>query len=323
MSSSLRSSMRNNLQSRKVRTSVGNHNIDTAAPSKTDDIADASFKIARDQLIPQAIKRQSNALKTDQRLIYVYFKKTAGRPCSCLAENNTPEGRCQICFKTGYVGGFDKFGTHSEILDITSASSSFNIVGNFKKRPVPMTLDEKALNGTIVFDFEVKNNIGILDLLQTIDYQPEGSAIVYSIFNGITWVPLNEDNIVSMLGQPTMKIKVDMSRRNLQQKSPELNHVRIRYEHREEMFVRSDWPHPKNSRTLAEFGIFNSWQTLSFNLDNTIAFINPEDWVFRADRNERWKIIEVDRFDPETLLLGHDVTVRLVQPHEIYTNFPL
>jgi hypothetical protein len=315
--------MSSNVQGRVIRSTATKTNIKTKAPSRTDQNVDSSHQIALEQLIPSVQHMVRNSISVDRREIFYYFKKVQGRECSCVKENETAEGKCPICYKTGWVGGYDKFGTHTEILDITARHSSFNILGDYTQRPVPMLLEKDQIFGSMTFDLELRQNNGALDLLQILDYQPEGSSIKYFIMQGLSWVQLTPESLTGQLNQHAIKIKVDMSRLNLNFPSPKLTAIRIRYNLRDELMIHSDWPHPKNSRALSEYGVFNQWQSCEINMDDTIPVITPEDWVYRSDRNERWKIIESDRYDPLTLTIGWNLTARLVQPFEIYHTFPL
>ena len=165
--------MGSSVQGRKVRSVVTRSNIDNLkTPSRTDQLVNtqAVHTVMRDQLVPQLAQMNSNAVNSDRRDIFFYRKKTVGRTCSCVNENGQAEGQCQICFKTGIVGGFDKFGTHTEVFDITANFSSINIIGEFTKRPNVLCLCEGSTYGEMVFDFEVKHNRSVVDLMKFVDY---------------------------------------------------------------------------------------------------------------------------------------------------------
>ena len=315
--------MSSNVQGRVIRTVVSKHNITTKAPSRTDQLIDAAHITARDILVPQIQKLQHNSITFDRREIFFYFKKIQGRECSCAQENNVGEGKCPSCFKTGWVGGFDKFGTQTDILDITHPFVSFNIQGDYAQRPATLGLEKEQTYGIGIFELEVRQNTGTLDLLQIIDFKPEGTNLIYSVWNGVGWVGLTEDNLVAQLGQQKLKIKIEFTRISIATATPKFTCLRLRYNIREKLQLNSDWPHPKNSRALSEYGIFNNWTTTELNMDNTIPVITPEDWCYRSDRNERWKIIESDRTDPLQLNIGWNLTARLIHDFEIYAKFPL
>ena len=310
-----------NTQTRAIRSTAASKNIKISAPSRTDQLAESAHKIARDQLIPQVRKMTRNAITTDNREIYYYFKKTIGRECSCVKENNVPSGTCPVCFKTTWVGGFDKYGTHSETLDVTSPFISSNLQVNYAKRPNTLKLGDSFTAGYAIWEIPIKQNLGTLDAFQVVDYQNTGNIKYYIL--GSSWEELTSANIKSKLGNPKITVKAEFSRQNTKVDSPEFICARIRYMHRQSLWLNSDWEHARDSRALSEYGIYSAWQTLSVNIDDTIPIIRPEDWVYRKDRNEIWKIIESDRYDQLQISTGTNVTVRLIQPHEIYNKFPL
>lgn len=315
--------MASNVQGRVIRSIVSKHNITTKAPSRTDQLVPSTSIVAKNQLVPQIQRLQHNSITVDNRDIYFYFKKVIGRECSCTVENNVAEGKCPICFKTGWVGGFDKFGTVTEILDVTRPLASTNLVCDYTQRPVTLTLRKDEVWGAAYFDIEMHENTGALDLLQIIDWRTEGANIQYYVANGTGWDILTEDTLTGKLKQLKIRIKIEFSRLSKTVSAPKLTCVRIRYNVREKLTLISDWPHPKNSRALSEYGIYNQWTTSEINMDNTIPIITPEDWCYRTDRNERWKIIESDRTDPLQLDIGWNLTARLIHDFEIYSQYPL
>lgn len=91
----------------------------SGAYSDTDHKVDAVHQIVRDQLAPRIAQKSANATLSDRREFFYYKRKQNGRRCSCFKLESNPDSDCRICYGTGYVGGFDKFGTQQEILDST------------------------------------------------------------------------------------------------------------------------------------------------------------------------------------------------------------
>lgn len=315
--------MSSNIQSRRIRGIVTNQNIQSKAPSRTNQLIDVANQFSKNSLIPMARQMTRNAIDLDSRPTYYYFKKTTGRECSCSQENNTASGVCPICFKQGIVGGFDKFGTITEILDTTLPFNSANISVNYVNRPTTFELPQDQNYGYIIWKIPLKQNIGKLDLLQIIDYREFDANIQYLIKIGGVWVDLTEQSLTSQLLTNELSIKAILSRNNSQIGTPKIVCLRIRYQIRDNLFIKADWEHPKNSQALSEYGIFNDFQTQTVNLDDTIPMVRPQDWMWRSDRNERWKIIESDKHDQLQIITGTNITVRLIQSHEIQYQYPL
>ena len=124
-------------------------------PSDTDHKIDHIHDIVRDQLAPRIQTKSANAVLTDRRYFLYYRRRRTGRRCSCFLTETSPENQCPICVGTGIVGGFDKFGTITEILDYTTPNLIMvNVEPNFKEdtRPVYLKLidgkDEGYITGS-------------------------------------------------------------------------------------------------------------------------------------------------------------------------------
>ncbi len=310
-----------NIQTRRIRSVVSGTNLDVKAPSRTNQLIDAAHIVATTQLVPEIRQMTRNSISFDRREIYYYYKKTIGRECSCVEQNNMASGTCQICWKTGWVGGYDKYGTITEVIDCTAVFSSCNLIVNPITRPHTIELSEEAYFGYAFWTIPLKQNLGVVDLLQIIDYQEFGT-IKYSIDTPSGWAELNEVNLKKRLNDNELTIMVEFNRNNLQLNSPKLICIRIRYTNKPTLWVNCDFEHPKDSRALSEFGIYSNWSSQSANLDDTLGLIHPEDWLFRSDRNELWKVLETDRLDQLSILTGTNITLRLIQPHEILNLYP-
>jgi len=87
--------------------------------------------------------------------------------------------------------------------------------------------------------------------------------------------------------------------------------------------VRVDIPRVTESLTLEEFGIYESWTSQNFFLDNTIANTTTEDFLVNLLDNTRWKVIEVRDNKPMGILTSWDLTCRKIQAFEPYARIPL
>lgn len=87
--------------------------------SHTDHKIDAVNSVVRDQLAPRMAQLSANAILSDREAFFYYKRKKNGRRCSCFQDESNPDSDCRICYGTGFVGGYDKFGTHQEIVDFT------------------------------------------------------------------------------------------------------------------------------------------------------------------------------------------------------------
>jgi hypothetical protein len=87
--------------------------------SNTDAKVDAVHQVIKEQLAPRIAQKSANAVLSDRRAFFYYKRKNNGRRCSCFGQETNPDSDCSVCYGTGYVGGYDKYGTHTEIIDFT------------------------------------------------------------------------------------------------------------------------------------------------------------------------------------------------------------
>ena len=113
------------------------------APSRTAYLEDEVHKQAIEQLLPQIAAESEQASKPVRQVFHYLRKKLSGRRCSCFTVETSPDGFCQICFGSGYVGGWDLHGCRSEIIDVTHPNLKLvNIKAAFDEgvRPTPFML---------------------------------------------------------------------------------------------------------------------------------------------------------------------------------------
>lgn len=106
----------------QTRRNTGTHvNQRIGSYSNTDHKVDAVHEVIRDQLAHRIAQKSSNAGYSDRREFFYYKRKSNGRRCSCYGEEISPDSDCGVCYGTGFAGGYDKYGTHTEIIDFTRA----------------------------------------------------------------------------------------------------------------------------------------------------------------------------------------------------------
>lgn len=109
-----------NRHKRQDYRNTGTHvNQRIGSYSDTDHKIDSVHQVIKEQLAPRIAQKSANAILSDRRAFFYYKRKNSGRRCSCFGSENSPDSDCLVCYGTGYVGGYDKYGTHSEIIDFT------------------------------------------------------------------------------------------------------------------------------------------------------------------------------------------------------------
>lgn len=111
----------NRLKEQNYRNTGTHVNQRVGSYSDTDHKVDAVHAVIKDQLAYRIAQKSSNAGMSDRRAFFYYKRKTNGRRCSCYGDELSPDSDCGVCYGTGFVGGYDKYGTFTEVIDFTRA----------------------------------------------------------------------------------------------------------------------------------------------------------------------------------------------------------
>lgn len=286
-------------------------------------------------LAKQQAKMNRNALAVDTRNFYYFRRRSSGRLCSCiLGDESTPASTCLICYNTGFVGGYDKYGTCTEVIDVTHPSIVLtNTHSNYEDatRPTYFKLDDDAKVGTVQATIRLRqNNNSYIDALQVYSNAAvlEDRGIIDTLckeHGSNTWVKFNTDNVQTILrtsSAESMDVIVYMKRKSLKSPSPILSHIVIRYGLIPEAksIVHADIPRNTESITLQEYGFEEQFGTLSMFMDNTIQTYTIDDFFYYIDKAKFWKITEVQPFYSMGMHVSFDLTARHLQPFEIATQ---
>jgi len=297
--------------------------------SNTDILDDLPQRRAREELIPMIIKKAHNALNVMPVWVEYFQRIKAGRRCSCWTVEEDPQGLCRVCFGTGIVGSFSKRGTRTVVFDTTYpdvGAANVEIDYNQPTRPINWTLSSTAVYGTLEFSIPITHNVGLLDVLEINDYQPEGSRIEYYIKTPIetSFVTLTEQNLQNRLHNDLLQIKIIMKRKTPAAPVPKLQNIRICYKLLRITAIRADIPRINESLALEEFGIMEGWTTSHYYLDNTLKNVTTEDFLVKLQDGTRWKVIELSDNKPMGILTSWDLTCRKVQTYDhAYMNVPI
>ena len=301
---------------------------DDRVVSKTDILGDLPQRHAREHLIPIIARASQNASNVNPTYFEYFQRIKTGRRCSCWTVETEPAGICPCCFGTGVVGGYNKRGTKTHVFDVTHPkTSTANISPDYNQvtRPCYWSLIKSAVYGVMDFDFDIRKNIGVLDTLDIKDYSPEGTEINYWVKSPseTEYKRLTHEEIQCRLGQKRIQIRVEMKRVSPSSPLPKLVCIRVAYRIIPLTEIRVNIPRAQESLTLEELGIYQSFSSQSFWLDNTLKNISTEDWLYNTLDGTRWKVIESSDNKPHGILTSWDLTCRLIQSYESYSLIPI
>lgn len=299
----------------------------------TDIIGDNFNKLAREQLIPQIANRTRNAIAVDRREVFYYSRLRSGSRCSCFdAGEGSPHGLCQICWGTGFPGGFHKYGTETYLFEPSRQWWGVNVQMNpLVGIPPWFTLEPDTTFGYIEWDetlhraqyygldssrFEFRKGDGSIKFEIKMDGF-DSSFVMYSE-EALKLRALNNQG-------RRLRFRVTMERTTSQDRSPMfLQHwYRLLVNSTEAPLIWVDIPRRNESNVLAEYGAIETFQPIQFVFSDELQQVNLEDLIIRLFDNTRWKVIESSPNDPQNILTSHDVQARKVFSHEILWQVPL
>lgn len=287
-------------------------------------------EISKKILVPRMIKKAKAAIATDPKYFYYYQRKLAGRRCSCWSKETQASGTCRICWGTGVVGGFTKWGTYSHTVDWTHPRLNLiGLVPNYllgqDTRPVFLALAPGVLIGYAETTIDIMNNNRIVDIFQLLYANITSSSSVKAFIKSEIdkdWVDLTENNLSIRLGYTSLAVRIAIQRDYSEVESPLVNSLFLRYNLRKDLRVAADVPRITDSVTLSEYGIYDVFSGLTMFVDNTLKNITSYDFFKRLDTGIRWRVQEVQPFKPEGILTNYDLTCRLIQDFEPAYSVP-
>lgn len=299
---------------------------DTGHPSRTDHLVDHAHEIARDELIPQIETMSANAVLTDRREFYYYKRKRTGRRCSCFESESSPDAKCMICLGTGVVGGYEKLGTKTEVIDFTHPSTLLvNVKPNLDEdtRPVFFKLEDGFNTGYIETEVGVLANIGLIDTAML--YQPifnQGTRVTMFDPQGHSKDILDVGDINDFLKFNKVRVRITLESGN---KRPYLSHYVFRYKTSQKNTVYGDIPRwMEEKMSLGSFGAIDFLNELKIFFDaKQVRRYNNEDLLIRLRDGKRLKIITVEENWVTDRLTSNDVSARFLIKDTDFGGFNL
>lgn len=290
-------------------------------------LRDNHRKVAQEQLVPRMIERMKIAVGTDRRMVHYYQRRQQGRRCSCTGAEASPNGTCTVCYGTGIVAGYERWGCATHIVDVTSPNTTLvNVRPAFERRqrPTLLTLDEYATIGFLETTIEVRRGIRVVDLVQTVATTANGNSVIAYIKapSEQQWTALTERSLEPRLGEHQLGIRVELRRADATKPLPMLSHVMLRYLLRHDVQIPIDIAQETRSVILQEMGVEGSFTTVSAVVPNILTNITTDDFFRRVDDGTRWKVTEVTPRRPFGKLVVHDLLLRGIRDFEDYNLVP-
>jgi len=285
--------------------------------------------IVKERLLPR-IKVQNQIAVQGQGVRFFLFNKLfVGRRCSCFQIETSPSNHCSACFGTGTVGGYLKYGTHLEVLDVTYPEvKTVNVLPNYRanEKPAGFVLIPKATSGYLEGRINLKPNIGILDDFTVSHRLLEGTEFRYYLkaSTDSSWILFtHEKEIASRLCTPYIDFRIELRRASAIIDSPVFKFIYLRYQYKPTMSILADIPVTPRQNVLSDMGMDDDWQRQAFWLTDEVRRVNPGDFLCSLDGATKWKIYNAKEVAPVDQLTSWDLQTRLLQHYEAPAMVPV
>jgi len=249
--------------------------------SNTDHKIDAVHRVIKDQLAPRIAQKSANAVLSDRRAFFYYKRKNNGRRCSCFGNETSPDSDCLVCYGTGYVGGYDKYGTHSEIIDYTKPYVfASGIEFDYENRTVGFA---GTAGSFIEADIEFPRNAkGIDTLYLGVDKQ---EAFKMSVISPMIIDISKPADLESILNLGKIRVRIDFL------KDAYFQFLLFRFIISEDSVVYADIANNNAAPSLESFGEFESLSEIPMTFAGSkMGMIDSKDILYRLHDGAKLKV---------------------------------
>ncbi len=301
----------------------------TTYASRTSYLEDLPQQEMLEQYLPQIREESLQAAKTARTNFLYYRKKLSGRKCTCFEVETSPDANCQICFGSGIVGGWDLHGCRTEVIDTTYPSLKLvNVIADYAsgRRPVTFALEGNALKGCIYAKVPLVRNLQKTQLIQ----QSVGGTVTGNLVkcfirapSEVLFVELTDASFAARLGNPFVEVKVELSRRNVEIKSPRFSHLMLRYHMIPEIKMFGNMNLSEESFEMGDLGFTDSFSQVEVYIPAVFDHLRTEDFFIRLSDMKRFKVTRTARNVVSEILLSTTVNSRLlIRGNDSLVNFP-
>lgn len=281
------------------------------------------------RLLEISAQEENSAFEVHPIFVCYYRKLKNGKQCTCQIESidrdttkqekssislsdfliNTPtllqtKDNCPICFNTGFIGGYERLGCFSHILDSTSNFETSNISLE-KSRPYIFRPNNKE--GHITW------NIIIPKYFEHI----EDLAIRWDIEPSEWRLELNGSIVTSdvLEAEKGNEVEFTLYMREPRSKQSGFFSIFIIYNVANSL-IPANFPNITESLT-ADMNIvqdINTPQSVYF--DNTLKQIYTTDMFIDTRYQKIWRVLEIENNDPFSQVIDHKTTCRVCRDFE-------
>lgn len=293
----------NRLKQQNYRNTGTHNNQRIGAYSNTDHKVDAVHEVIKDQLAYRIAQKSANAGMSNRRIFFYYKRKNNGRRCSCYGDELSPDSDCSVCYGTGFVGGYDKYGTFTEIIDFTrSKIFAYNTRLDFDVKTIGFTGNAGSyIEFTMILP---KNGKEIDALYFGVDRQESFNLEIISPFSKVVE---NKDDLKLAMG-----IEV-RARVNFLRDNSYFQYLMIRTSVLEDITVYGDCANYVSAPTSELFGEFETMQEIDITFTGVnMNIIGNKDILYRLQDGAKLKITDNEKVVVSNVLTSVNAKARFL-----------
>lgn len=267
-----------------------------------------------------------------------------GQRCTCIKqETGQADKRDPICYGTGVVGGYEKFGFSTIFL----AASNPGLVldsGLVLAKKIPWQIelaDGKTVGVALSPTFQITHNFGYAgsdlaaqDGLRVLTQN--GIKVEYTINNGTDWFPIS---VIPPLSEPAINVRfrITLTRATVNEPSPFFKMLRARFQMQQDTQVVISKKSFPEQRWLESFGVrvkmdgITWWTTPNLGIIGQPTLLLEEDDLFQVEQglfqaqtledeqfpiSGRFKPANVTYVEPRGRFLSQRFNIRALQRDE-------
>ena len=194
--------------------------------------------LGEESLWARLVDRQNEILTTGGIACNLWRTLDTGLACTCRkAETGQPNARCQVCYGTGFVGGFEKFGFSTIFIAANTPNLTLSDIIVAQKQPDQFEIAPGKTTGTILTPrFQITRNFKyVSSLIYGFDGirtpTRNGILVEYTSDGGTTFTELLAGN-TSPLSEPALNVqfRITLSRGTIDDPSPYFQILRARWQ---------------------------------------------------------------------------------------------
>lgn len=290
----------NRLKEQSYRNTGTHNNQRVGSYSNTDHKVDQVNKVIREELAHRIAQKSANAGLSNRRSFYYYKRKNNGRRCSCFGEEISPDSDCGVCLGTGYVGGYDKFGTHLEVIDFTKNELfGYNTNIDFDVRTLGFSGKKDSY---LEFDVNIPRNKGVDSYELGVDnhknFRLEAIEPISKVINsGLDFNGL----------EGKCKFRLIFLNESYFQ------HIHLRFKILDDIIVYGDCSNYNSSPSSEMFGEFEAMNEIDITFTGmSMKLISNKDILYRLEDGAKLKITDNNKIVVSQVLTSIDAKARFL-----------